>query len=460
MTVPPVFRSPGVETLAIVPAGEAAASRLADLLGFAANRTGQKRARSLPYADRMTNVPRSREHVAHFVGRVQPVSQFLAVLGFSLILAVRATAQSASPQPQPGKLQSDGLIHVDGQTRLAYISRAQLWHAVTLDDLDTRSGGQLGRSKTIPNDAIVECDYAYEGSLGGTTPKFRCINPKITLADGTPVVTTLNNLKVRYNNLKTFSTVISTRLAWALGFTADTETPVAKVICHGCSSDPFKQKSPARGDATFTQASVAQHFPSVGIYGEGLHYSHDDGEPAPAWYWSELKLITDKDRADQASALELFAAFLKHGDSKAVQNRLVCLEDLDASGICTTPVIYVHDFGNTLGSDGMRVNPLDLKRWQGSEVWKDDRQCVANLHMNAFNGSGLSSPEITEGGRKLLAGLLNDLVHNHPQKLRDIFDAAHIERFDDNGFHYSADAWVRVFTARADQIINHAPCPR
>jgi len=79
--------------------------------------------------------------------------------------------------------------------------------------------------------------------------------------------------------------------------------------------------------------------------------------------------------------------------------------------------------------------------------------------MNAFNGSGLSNPQITEGGRKLLARLLNDLVHNHPQKLRDIFDAAHIERFDDNGTHYSADEWVRVFTSRADQIINHAPCP-
>jgi hypothetical protein len=390
----------------------------------------------------------------------RPVAQCFAILGFLLILDVQASAQEASPQPQPGKVQSDGLIHVDVQTRLAYLSRAQLWHSVSLDNIDTRAGGQVSRSRTIPNDAIIECDYAFDGAPGGTTAKFKCINPKITLADGTPVVTTLKTLKVRYNNLKTFSTVITTRLVWALGFGADTETPIAKVICHGCNSDPFHQKAAVPGDVTFTQASVEEHLRGTGIYGEGLHYSHDGGEADPAWYWSELKLITDTDRADQASALELLAVFLKQGDSKAVQNKLVCLEDLDAGGICQTPFIYVHDFGNTLGADGMRVHPLDLKKWEGSAIWKDDRQCVASLHMNAFNGSGLSNPQITEGGRKLLAGLLNDLVHNHPQKLRDIFDAAHIERFDDHGERHSADDWVRVFTSRADQIINHAPCPR
>ena len=388
------------------------------------------------------------------------MAQFLAVVGLSLILGAQAFAQGASPQPQPGTLQNDGLIHVDKQTRLTYLSRAQLWHPVNLDDIDTRSGGQVGRSKTIPNDAIVECDFLFESPLGGTTNKFKCNNPRITLADGTPVVTTLKTLKVRYNALKTFSTVITTRLAWALGFGADTETPVAKVICHGCSNDPFRQTAATGGVATFTQASVEQHFAGTGIYGEGLHYPHDGNDATPAWFWSELKLIADRDRADQANALALLAVFLKHGDSKALQNKLVCLNDLDAGGICKSPFIYVHDFGNTLGSDGMKVHPLDLKRWEGSTVWKDDRQCIGSLHMNAFNGSGLSNPEITEGGRKLLAGLLNDLVHNHPQKLRDIFDAAHIERFDDNGAHHSADEWVRAFTSRADQIINHAPCPR
>ena len=382
-----------------------------------------------------------------------------AVLSFAFVLGVQAIAQQASSTLQPGQVQSDGLIHVDLQTRINYLSRAQLWHPVNLDDIDTRSGGQVSKSKTIPNDAIIECDYVNDAPLGGTTNKFKCTNPKITLADGTPVVTKLKTLKVRYNSIKTFSTVISTRLAWALGFGADTETPVTKVICHGCSKDPFKQKSAVQGDSTFTPASVEEHMSGTGIYGEGLHYKKDGGQADPAWYWSELKLITDKNQADQANALELLAVFLKHGDSKAIQNKLLCLEDLDAKGICHDPFIYVHDFGNTLGSDGMSVHPLGLKRWEGSKIWKDDKSCVASLHMNAFNGSGLSDPQITEGGRKFLAGLLDDLVHKHPQKLRDIFDAAHIEKYDDSGATYSADAWVKVFTARADQIINHAPCP-
>lgn len=45
-------------------------------------------------------------------------------------------------------------------------------------------------------------------------------------------------------------------------------------------------------------------------------------------------------------------------------------------------------------------------------------------------------------------------------KLRDIFDAAHIEKYDDHGSHFTADDWVKVFIMRARQITEKKdPCP-
>jgi hypothetical protein len=78
--------------------------------------------------------------------------------------------------------------------------------------------------------------------------------------------------------------------------------------------------------------------------------------------------------------------------------------------------------------------------------------------MNFGNGSGLSDPEISEAGRKFLADLLSNLI-KHKSKLRDIFDAARIQDYDDHGHKYSVEDWVVAFEARADLIINHPACP-
>jgi len=83
--------------------------------------------------------------------------------------------------------------------------------------------------------------------------------------------------------------------------------------------------------------------------------THRGAIPEAAWYWNEGHTITDPDRRAQFEALELLAAFLKDGDTKAVQNRLGCVPDEfdKKTGICRMPVMAVHDFGNSLGSDGL-----------------------------------------------------------------------------------------------------------
>jgi hypothetical protein len=388
--------------------------------------------------------------------------RFLSLTLAALFALAGSAPQQTSPGPKSALKEDHGLAYVDSDTRLNYIAHADVWKAVDLDQVDARAGRQIldsnGASRILPNDSTVECVYVQE-ALGGTTEKFHCDFTQATDSSNKPINIKLKKLKVRYNSFKTVSDVIVTRLAWVLGFGSEIETPVLKVICDGCSRDPFHQKGPVKGKQTFTRVSIETALPAGdGIYAEGTRYPKDANWDESAWYWDELKYVTDPERKVHSDALKLFAVFLKHGDSKAVQNTLVCLTPLD-KGICNDPFLYVKDFGSTLGSDGMSVHPMDLKKWSTEPVWVDNQRCIGNLHVNFGNGPGLSEPVISEAGRKFLASRLDDLIH-HESKLRDIFDAAHIQEFDDHGHKYSADDWVTAFEARAQLIINRPPCPQ
>jgi hypothetical protein len=366
--------------------------------------------------------------------------------------------------PTPELDHEDSLMLVDETSRLGYISRARLWVPMNLDDLDARAGRQV-KHKILPNDSIVECTFIPPPAtgLGGTTNKFKCDLTKATDANGNDIDIAHMKLKVRYDNVKTYSDVITTRLAWVLGFGSDIETPVRRVVCHGCTKDPFHQKEALSGATqTFTQVSLEKHMSAVGIAVKGAHYSMEKkGETTAAWYWNELDYVNEgygRATRAQVDALKLFAVFLEHSDSKAIQNRLLCLQlkSGEAGVVCDDPYIYVHDFGNTLGSDGMKIHPLDLKKWESAPIWKEgEGGCVAKLHMIFHDGSGLSDPRISEAGRSFLAERLSDLL-KHEAMLHDIFDAAHIDEYNDHGTHYTAADWVRVFKARANQIINHS----
>ena len=407
----------------------------------------------------------------------------------ALVILVTFWVQAAAlaQDQQTPKQSKSGLFMMSDKARLDNISRAGLFEPLDISQLDTRTGRRLEQKhKNLPNDVTIECYYTHE-SLSGTTEKFKCVGPKdphdsnsrlpviVTDSSGQPVDVKLDQIKVRYGSVKVFSSVITTRLEWALGFGSDVETPVAKVICHGCSQNPFKQKDPVAETNEFPkpgdrpQVSIEQSLEGTGIYVEGMRFARDQGEATPAWRWDELDYITDSARKAQADALKLFSAFIKHVDNKALQNKLLCLSDLDSAGVCQKPFLYVHDLGKTLGTTGgflfiHIVHPLDLKKWKNAKVWKDENQCVASLQMNSFNGPGLTNPSISEAGRRLLADRLTVLINatnsDGSSKLKDIFDAAHIEKYDDHGSHFTADDWVNVFIMRARQIIEKRdPCP-
>ena len=119
--------------------------------------------------------------------------------------------------------------------------------------------------------------------------------------------------------------------------------------------------------------------------------------------------------------------------------------------------MYVYDLGNTFGSDGLRVHPLNFERWKHKSVFTDEARCIGNLREDVGNGrDGLTFPKISEEGRLFWADLLSQFISDRSRVVA-MFEVAHMEAAD---YRHSADNWGDVFTSKAREIINHPPCPK
>jgi len=105
----------------------------------------------------------------------------------------------------------------------------------------------------------------------------------------------------------------------------------------------------------------------------------------------------------------------------------------------------------------LRVHPLDFERWKHKTIFKDRATCIGNLHQNAGNGRvGLTLPRISEEGRLFLAGILQQFIADRSRVVA-MFAVAHMEMADPE---HTADDWADVFISKAQEIINHSPCPK
>jgi hypothetical protein len=243
------------------------------------------------------------------------------------------------------------------------------------------------------------------------------------------------------------------------------------VDCKGCPSAILRDED---------VASVERKMPGTDI----------ETREIKGWAWPELDEVEPAaggaPRA-QRDALKLLATLVQHSDSKAEQQRLICVprhEHQDQTGetkaekkeekkelkqeekkaeargelSCGETFMMVHDLGQTFGHANIfnrqAVGSVNLQQWSSAPVWQDPVQCIAYLPRSS-SGS-LDSPRISEEGREFLANLLKQLTD---AQLHDLFEVSRFpERTDGTLGPDSAGTvqqWVDAFKKKRDEIVHH-----
>ncbi|CAN5769945.1 hypothetical protein BH18ACI5_BH18ACI5_24810 [soil metagenome] len=300
-------------------------------------------------------------------------------------------------------------------------------------------------------DEDVSCRFKVE-TVNGLTPKFHC-----DLASG-------DTLKVKYGsgNAELHAEVAATRLLSALGFAADRMYVVGSVRCAGCPTFPFgalqclKKTGIEAGCfpggidydrvITFESAVIERR-----LEGRKIEAVSDQG-----WAWFELNKI-DPSRGGssvaEVDALRLMAVILAHWDNKAENQRLLCSPDAERpDGSCANPLAIIQDVGATFGP--LKV---DLTNWRLFRVWTDAKTCTVSMKTLPYNGATFVDRQISEGGRSLLLGLLEQLTD---QQLKDLFENSRMIDYDQITAEARApEAWVKAFRDKVSQVRDAGPCP-
>jgi hypothetical protein len=331
------------------------------------------------------------------------------------------------------------------------LAAARVWNAppVAIDQANLRDNPADAAS--IQADQEIACRFTTQ-KVSGTTPKFYCELP------GGEVV------KVKYGtgNPELRAEVAATRLLIALGFGADHVYVVKRVRCAGCPVFPFQslkclQKTGMKSACfagginynrvvNFETAVVERK-----VEGEKI-----EGTPDQGWAWFELDKI-DPSRGGspvaEVDALRLMAVLLAHWDNKAENQRLVCPTGSKApDGTCSRPLAIMQDLGATFGPV-----KVDLNNWRRYRVWADGKTCTVSMKSLPFRGATFPERRISEEGRLLLLGWLEQLSD---QQMRDLFKGSRMTHFDQvTAAARNADVWVEAFREKVQQIREGGPCP-
>jgi hypothetical protein len=112
----------------------------------------------------------------------------------------------------------------------------------------------------------------------------------------------------------------------------------------------------------------------------------------------------------------------------------------------------IQDLGATFGP-----LKLDLHNWKTTPVWADRGTCTVSMKTMPYAGGTFPDRQISEAGRVLLAGLLQQIT---ARQLTDLFTASRIVEFDQvNAEGHDAAAWTKAFQDKVKQIADTTPCP-
>jgi hypothetical protein len=361
--------------------------------------------------------------------------------------------------------------------RAGYLGHAVMWtDPGVISPIDLRNGPPDLFPYTF-DEATAEtgigCAFDKPGKeLGGKSAKFTCLAP----GD--------HKLRLKYwdrehesGNREAFAMVAATRLMWALGFVAVPALPM-NVQCQDCPEDPHTGSGPRalRRYVAMWQLSVS---------GPPIVSGTDDDQ---GWKWQELddainKLPPGEERKRQRAvfdALALFGVLVQHGDRKAEQQALWCMDDVDltagevraegkngghrvlvehaGASACRRAAAAIVDAGATFGGAGKTSNgttaKMHLESWRKKQVFEGGGDlCHGDLSISMAADGGEGHPVISEEGRLFLLEQLHRLTADH---VRAIFEAARVDRIHKPGSHEqtaeTVDAWVAAFQDKVRQI--------
>ena len=333
--------------------------------------------------------------------------------------------------------------------RDAALASARVWRQPEVPVSEARLGANPPGGWQPADD--VACKFVFE-PVGGMTPKFEC-----QLPDGEIV-------KVKYgrSNEELYTEVAASRLLSALGFGSDRMFVVRSVRCSGCPAYPYValqclnrtglRRPCAAAAFSFGQDPAFEHVVLERRMPGATIEAHD----GQGWAWFELDKI-DPARGgatrEDVDALRLLAVFLAHWDNKSGNQRLVCLPGGERpDGSCASSFAIMHDVGGTFGPA-----KLDLYNWRRHPIWADAKACRVSMKTLPYQGGTFPDGHISEGGRRKLLTLLEQLSD---AQIEDLFTASRMTQYDAVSVESrNARLWVRAFQDKIRQIREAGPCP-
>jgi hypothetical protein len=292
----------------------------------------------------------------------------------------------------------------------------------------------------------IKCVANKDESPGaGTTPKFHCSVAGVSDENGNLI---RYKIKPHFKgqspdkrNGEIYGEFLSSRFSQALGFFADDEW-IADVTCPDCEKSLTK---------SFQGASFSPFQPAAGVelpLAHGLDVNCNNKDAAPLAE-SLQKLAQSGAARAEIDAFKLWLAFIDHGDTKTDNHKFACLKSKrDGNARVCEPgeaVFYVSDMGSTFGYSRSSENKATLEVWRKKDpIEVSGGRCTANA-------KSVGDTNISEAGRKLLAGGLQFLLdaENSSKTITRVFAASRNAERD-----RPASEWTAEFVRKARMIID------
>lgn len=406
---------------------------------------------------------------------VSSVSRMILI--FTVVLLFGNLPGSNAQDPPKGDEQKAVKEFFTAKDRAAAIQAALIFTPRAVGEANILSGPEQDpqQFQFHPGDKVT-CDFDQPGAqMGGKTPKFSCKITKVESVDGQPQTGTAQTgeeaVKVKYGatDNEIYAEVVSTRLMWALGYYADSWFPV-KVDCNNCPAD-LNNGSGAKSLRSFDAATVVRKYAG--------HKMYESGNSDEGWSWKEFAMLNARPLYEK-DGLRLLAAFIQHSDNKPPQQRLVCdgvkvdQSTTPFTTTCKQAKMIVQDVGASFGGGGLFTGndsaKMNLENWSGKKLWKktgtpgmkedDCPVCQAQLSKSLTAKDGLGDPQISEEGRRFLAGLMCQLTD---EQILDLFKVARVAAMpkyhnSDGSFKQGLDEatiekqWIEAFKAKREDL--------